>query len=95
MYGTPRTAQAYQTEQHRDIDESVGRLIATWQTDGTMAKGAPTVEFNKAVTEARNEAEKAVAEDRASKRYQKAIRDYFDGLAPATPPADTPKPTGL
>jgi hypothetical protein len=93
--GQERRMTGYNTEAHSEATDGQGRVIASWMENGPMAKGDPTVEFNKTITEARREAEKAIAEDRLPRQYQKAVKDYFNQLPqspdqiqkPAAPPA--------
>lgn len=70
----------YATRTEQDIQQGQGRVIASWQQDGEMAAGDATVEFDKAITEARTDAERAVTEDRVPRRYHGAVKDYFQQL---------------
>ena len=54
-----------------------GKVITSWTNQGTIAKGEAQVEFDRAVTHARQEAEAAVTEDRVPKRYHPAVQEYF------------------
>ncbi len=74
----------YQAAYEGDIKQREGRVIASWQTYGEVAAGEATVQYNTAVTEARSDAERAVADDRVPRRYHGAIKEYFNQL-PATP----------
>jgi len=45
-----------------------------------MSPGEAQLEFDSAVTEARDYAERAVSEDRVPRRYHGTIKDYFNQL---------------
>ena len=62
------------------------RVIASWTRDGQMSKGEAQTSYNRAVTDAQADAERAVTEQRVPKRYQKSIKDYFGNL-PDSPEA--------
>ena len=55
-------------------------MITSWLQEGEMSKGNSTVEFNRAVSDARNDAERAVTEDRVPRQYHRSIEDYFRQL---------------
>jgi hypothetical protein len=58
-----------------------GRVITSWLgPDGKMAKNAPGVSFDTAVTKAKADAEQAVTEDRVPYPYHRAILDYFNQM---------------
>ncbi len=80
------------TTEQRENNDAQGRVIATWLSQGEVAKGEPTVEFNTAITQAQQSAEQAVADDRVPRRFHSTIKNYFDQL-PATPEEVT-KPSG-
>ncbi len=67
-----------------DIQEGEGRVISSWQQGGASSAGKAQVEFRSAVTAAQADAERAVNDDRAPRRYHRAISRYFRGL-PETP----------
>ncbi|MEZ6193445.1 MAG: hypothetical protein R3C45_19415 [Phycisphaerales bacterium] len=78
--GQERQTGPYTTYTEQDLQEGQGRVIASWQEDGQMSSGEATVEFDKAITEARTDAERAVTEDRVPRRYHEAVKDYFQQL---------------
>jgi hypothetical protein len=58
-----------------------GRVITSWLSpDGKMQKGDPAVNFDTAVTKAKDDAEQAVTEDRVPYQYHRAILDYFNQM---------------
>ncbi len=74
----------YTTHTEQDLQQGQGRVIASWQENGQMSAGQATVEFDKAITDARTDAERAVTEDRVPRRYHGTVKDYFQQL-PDTP----------
>ena len=70
----------YATHTEQDLQQGQGRVIASWQENGQMTAGEATVEFDKAITEARTDAEHAITEDRVPRRYHSTIKDYFQQL---------------
>ncbi|MCE9591040.1 MAG: hypothetical protein K8S99_10990 [Planctomycetes bacterium] len=80
----------YQTEAKGDIGEGDGKIIASWMENGEMSKGESKLTFDKAVTEAKHDAEQAVTEDRVPRRYHEAIKEYFNQM-PQTPDKVAPK----
>lgn len=78
--GQHRQARRYQAQAQSDGNQREGRVIASWLSDGDMIKGQATVEFDHAITEARQDAEQAVTEDRVPQRYHESIRQYFNQL---------------
>ncbi len=92
-FGDERQMTGIQANAEADIGEGEGRVIASWLDQGQMARGDATVEFNQAITQARDDAEQAVTEDRVPRRYHESIRQYFNQLpesadqvrAPAAP----------
>jgi hypothetical protein len=89
--GQERHMAGYNTEAHSQATDGEGRVIASWMENGPMAKNAPVVEFNKSVTQARQEAEKAITEDRLPRQYQKAVHDYFNQMPQS--PEEIQKPS--
>ncbi len=85
-YGVPKQTGPYNAEAVGDIKDGQGRIIASWLEQGPNAAGEATVEFNQAVTSARQNAERAVTEDRVPRRYHGPIREYFSQL-PDSPEA--------
>lgn len=63
-----------------DLQDGRGKVIASWQTRGDAATGEAKLQYDAAVTEAQESAEHAVTDDRAPRRYHRAIRDYFGNL---------------
>jgi hypothetical protein len=84
--GMERQYGPYQSEAQGDIQDRQGRIIASWMQSGENASGDATVQFDHAVTSARDDAERAVTEDRVPRRYHEAIRQYFNQL-PQSPDA--------
>lgn len=83
----------YQTRVEGDIGrQDQGRVIASWLEHGPTTAGEPTVEFNHAVTQAQDQAERAVTEDRVPRRYHGSIRDYFGQLPQAAQAAQQAPP---
>jgi hypothetical protein len=80
VLGEEQKLAGYQTQASSDMNPREGRVIASWMSDGQIAKGEAKVGFDQAVTEARQEAEKAVTDDRVPQRYHGAIKDYFDQM---------------
>ncbi len=91
--GQHRRTGPYQTRAESDIQDGQGRVIASWLGQADMGKGQPGVEFDQAITEAQQDAEQAVTEDRVPRRYHESIRQYFNQLpqtaqqAKSAPPA--------
>jgi hypothetical protein len=81
--GKPYQTGPYAVRTEGDIQQKQGRVIASWQEDGEMSAGDATVEFDRAITEARTDAERAVTEDRVPRRYHESIKDYFKQLPDA------------
>ena len=84
--------QGYQPQQvisQSDARHRQGRVIASWQEYGEMAKGESTMSFDAAVTEAQEQAEQAVTEDRVPKRFHNTIRKYFEQLPQTTDQIDS------
>lgn len=79
-FGQERTYQPNQVDAYGNISEGEGRIIASWMQKGEAAAGEATVEFNTAVTEARDQAERAIADDRVPARYHGAVREYFQQM---------------
>lgn len=78
--GQHRQMSSYHTKIEESPSQGQGRVIASWQERGQMSKGQANVTFDQAVTEARQNAERAVTEDRVPRRYHRSIKDYFDQL---------------
>ncbi len=93
VLGVERQTAPYSTSTEQDIQQGQGRVIASWQENGQMVAGEATVEFDKTMTEARNDAERAITDDRVPRRYHNAVKDYFQQMptldevqkAPAAP----------
>ena len=86
--GEERAALGTASHASSDMQEGQGgRVLASWTRDGQMSKGEAKLSFNRAVTDAKADAERAVTEDRTPKRYHKAIKDYFSNL-PEAPPGE-------
>lgn len=92
--GRERPLGTHTYQQRADIQDHKGRVIASWFKDGQMVAGAPTVQFDRAITDARDNAERAVADNRVPRRYHESVREYFKqlpdspdriGRAPAAP----------
>ncbi|MEL7089860.1 MAG: hypothetical protein AAGL98_15680, partial [Planctomycetota bacterium] len=94
--GESRAPMTTGSRVERDLqDGHGGRVLSSWQRDGQPGDGTSNLTFNRAVDEARSEAERAVSEQRVPKRYQRSIREYFGNLpeAPPAAPADAVAPT--
>ncbi|RMH21078.1 MAG: hypothetical protein D6698_03205 [Gammaproteobacteria bacterium] len=78
--GQPFQTGPYTTRTEQDLQQGEGRIIASWQTDGELSAGQAEVEFDRVVTEARNQAERAVTEDRVPRRYHQLVKEYFQQL---------------
>lgn len=76
----PRQIGPYQTHASGDVHNRQGRVIASWMEPGQSVAGEATVEFDRAVTSARDQAHRAVTEDRVPRRYHEAIKGYFNQL---------------
>ena len=61
------------------MQEGEGDAIATWEDWSGSLRGEARVGADAAVGPARAEAERAVEDNRAPRRYHRAIRDYFGG----------------
>jgi len=84
--GEERAALGTASHASSDMQEGQGgRVLTSWTRDGQMSKGETKLSFNRAVTDAKADAERAVTEDRTPKRYHKAIKDYFNNLPDAPP----------
>jgi hypothetical protein len=79
-YGAERSYQPQQVDAYGNIGEGEGRIIASWMQKGEAAAGDATVQFNTAVTQAREGAERAIADDRVPARYHEAVGSYFRQL---------------
>ena len=75
-----RKMSGIQSHVEEDIGEGSGRVITSWLSGGEPAKGESTVGFNRAVEEARGEAEQAITEDRVPRRYHETLREYFNQI---------------
>ena len=82
----------YQTHAKDDVHQGQGRVIASWQSDGEVVKGEPTVGFDQAVLEARRDAEQAVTDDRVPRRYHETVRQYFNQMPETVEQIKTPPP---
>ncbi len=82
--GAERSGAGYNAVAVIDAQEGNGKVISSWQRGGEVAPGEATVQFQSAITEAQAAAERAVTDDRAPRRYHKAIERYFNRM-PATP----------
>ncbi len=78
--GAERRLRGVQSEAQGDIGQGEGRVIASWLGPGQAGRGDPKVNFNKAVTEARADAEKALTDDWVPRQYYQSIKNYFDQL---------------
>jgi len=90
--GLERRMGPYQTHAKDDAHQGQGRVIASWQSDGEVVKGEPTVGFDQAVMEARRDAEQAVTEDRVPRRYHETVRQYFNQMPQTVEQINTPPP---
>ncbi len=79
-FGAERTYQPQQVDAYGNISHNEGRIIASWMQQGEAAAGEATVEFNTAVTQARDGAERAIADDRVPARYHEPVKKYFQQL---------------
>lgn len=72
----------YEHDSHAesDIHDDQGRTINNWIKDGQAGSDEAQGEYNRALTDARAAAERAVTEDRVPRRHQEAIKRYFDQL---------------
>ncbi|MEM7576782.1 MAG: hypothetical protein AAF328_04830 [Planctomycetota bacterium] len=97
LFGQERGDPNLGTEAVRDVQNGEGWVIASWDNnDGDQGQDGPaTVRIRQALTEAQSAAEQAIREDRAPRRYHRAIGRYFDGLpTPASGSVnDASKPT--
>lgn len=82
--GEEQKLAGYQTEASSDMNPREGRVIASWMSEGEIGKGEAKITYNQAVTEAKQEAEKAVTDDRVPRKYHGPIKEYFDQM-PTTP----------
>ena len=73
-----------------DLQQGKGRVIASWMSDGKAVAGAPKVNFDKAITDAQNQAAQAVTQDRVPRQYHRAIHDYFNQLPASAQKAQQP-----
>lgn len=77
---TPQQMGPYQTHASGDVQDRQGRVIASWMERGQAVAGEATVDFEQTVTSARDDADRAVTEDRVPRRYHQAIKGYFNQL---------------
>lgn len=82
--GTEQKLAGYQSDATSDMNPQDGRVIASWMSEGEVGKGESKVTYSQAVTEAKQDAEKAVTDDRVPRKYHEPIKEYFDQL-PTTP----------
>ncbi|QDU72392.1 coiled-coil domain-containing protein [Mucisphaera calidilacus] len=68
-----------------------GRVITSWGPGGGPTEATSRLRFDATVDEARDAAERAVAEDRVPRRYHRSIQRYFEQL-PQQAPAETVDP---
>jgi hypothetical protein len=66
-----------------DVQDREGRVIASWEEMGGAMRNEATAEFDRAITGARDDAERAVTEDRVPRRYHEAVKEYFNQLPDA------------
>lgn len=75
----------------RQADRNGSPKIISWRSSEPNVPGQPTVGFDEAVTDAIQQAEQAVIEDRVPHHYHETIRQYFNqlphaaGSSPSTP----------
>ncbi len=71
--------QAAGSHASHDIQDGNGGRVTTSWTRGVENEGGPvTVDNDTSLTTGRAEAERALSEDQAPKRYHRAIREYFE-----------------
>ena len=90
--GEHQFAGPYNVRAEDDIQDGSGRIIASWMQQGPSYAGEPNVEYDQAVTDARQHAEKAVTEDRVPQRYHQTIRQYFDQIPESADQIQSPPP---
>ena len=90
--GAHRRMGGYQSRAEGDLGESQGRTIASWMSDEEATSGDAGVAFNEAVTQARNDAERAITEDRVPRRYHDAVIEYFNQLPDQADQVTSPPP---
>ncbi|MEM7682179.1 MAG: hypothetical protein AAF288_09510 [Planctomycetota bacterium] len=97
----PRQPWEFDTDVERERRQGEGRQ---WSAPAALDEGRTNTSnraWDQRVTEARDAAERAVADDRLPKRYHQTMREYFRrlpdtarGAAESAPPAgDTPEPS--
>lgn len=64
--------------------EAKGKVITSWDESGPMSKGEAKLTYDRELTTARDQADKAIEEDRVPVKYRKTIKDYFDQV-PSSP----------
>ncbi|MEQ9455432.1 MAG: hypothetical protein RLN76_12675 [Phycisphaeraceae bacterium] len=70
------------TEDLRDVRP--GRVITSWGPGGGPTEAESRVRHDTTVKEARDAAERAIAEDRVPRRYHRSIQRYFEQLPEAS-----------
>lgn len=69
-----------------------GRVITSWGPGGGPTESRSRLRFDATVQEARDAAERAVAEDRVPRRYHRSIQRYFEQLPQQAPAEETVDP---
>ncbi|QQE10664.1 hypothetical protein JD969_14295 [Planctomycetota bacterium] len=82
--GIGRTTTGSQSHMSKDIKDRQGRVITDWMEDGENYAGDMQVEVNTDVTQAVENAERAVTDDRVSRRHRATIKRYFNKLPEVT-----------
>lgn len=82
----------YETQTEHAPRAGAGRVIASWMSEGEAETGEAQRGFDEAATEARDEADRAVAEDRVPRRYHGSIRRYFEQLPDTVEPEAPTEP---
>ncbi|MDX1681811.1 MAG: hypothetical protein R3336_01710 [Phycisphaeraceae bacterium] len=95
VLGQTGTHRNYRTQVENERLTGDGRVIASWQSEGEVARGEAKIQYQQAASEARKDAERAIDQGELPRRYHGAVRRYFDQLpadpgTPAEDPADAP-----
>jgi hypothetical protein len=78
---TQSEVAGYTPELTEDLREvRPGRVITSWGPGGGPTEAESRVRFDQTVREARDAAERAIAEDRVPRRYHRSIQRYFEQL---------------
>jgi len=63
--------------------EGEGEVVVRWFTRGGAVRGEAKEQAQEAIGRARQEADRAVSDERVPRRYHHAIREYFDQVGGA------------